>query len=127
MGRPNTNASVLKELIKHLQTGVYSVEKLAELTGLRRLTIYEWFKIWHRKPDNIIYISHWTKGTVRGHCTAHYSLGFRGEDVPRPARQSKAVKNKKLRERLKRFREREKEAKLNARKVTDEGNRNLSC
>lgn len=106
MAKINSNALAIKHLLIHLATGSHSVFKLSELTGLRRLTIYDWFKLWRKKPNNIIYVSHWSKGVNRGHCTAHYSLGYKMDDEPRPPRQDKITKNKKLRERNKAYKER---------------------
>lgn len=72
-----------KHLIEALCRGSYSAQELSEITGVRRLTIDYYLRLWHRKP-NIVYISRYKKTGPRGHVTACWSFGYMQEDTERP-------------------------------------------
>lgn len=51
------------------------------------------------KPKNLVYIAGWRRSESSGPPTPLYAYGYCQEDVPRPPRQSRAVKNQRARER----------------------------
>lgn len=98
MAKVNLQILCTKKLLEALTTGVHSSQELSEICGFRRLTVDEYLREWHKSP-NLVHIAAWKKAGPRGHVTALWSFGLYGEDAPRPTPQSKAEKNRRLRQR----------------------------
>lgn len=110
--RAKVNLNILgwRELLLQLQNGAYSSQQLADSTGLRRLTVDEYLRELHKYP-NLVYKAVQKKNGPRGHVTAYWSWGYCMEDAPRPPKQSRSEKNKRLRERNALMRAKRKESK----------------
>lgn len=91
--RVNTFLLPVKKMLALLCKYRYSAAQIAELTGVRRLTIDGYLRNLHRKPENLVYISDWKRTETVGPPTALWSFGYCMEDAPRPAPQTKKEKN----------------------------------
>jgi hypothetical protein len=96
--RPNASMMAIRQLLKLLCSREYSRAQLAELTGLRYVTICQYLKILHRRPGNLVYISKYTRPMTVGPYTEYYSFGYCVDDIPRPTALTKAVRNRRARD-----------------------------
>lgn len=59
-------------------------QEIIKLTGLCNSTVSRWLGVLHATPNNLVYISGWTRKGTRGNYTARWSTGFCMQDVPKP-------------------------------------------
>jgi hypothetical protein len=71
--------------------------QIREATGLSQTTVNRWLAVLHQAPNNLIYISKYTRSATVGPYTEWYSFGFCQQDVPRPRPLTKAERNRKAR------------------------------
>ena len=71
--------------------------QIKEATGLSQTTINRWLAVLHQAPNNLIYISRYSRSVTAGPYTEWYSFGFCQQDVPRPRPLTKVERNKKAR------------------------------
>lgn len=93
--RFNSNAHSWALLVRNLMEGPCTVTELQEVTGLRRMTLYEWLANLH--AANAARISAWELDRNNRPTVAVWVLE-EGPHAKRPPKQPRTIKNMKLRE-----------------------------
>jgi len=86
-----------KHMIALMCTREVSRAQIREATGLSQTTVNRWLAVLHQAPNNLIYISKYTRSVASGPYTEWYSFGFCQQDIPRPKPLTKVERNRKAR------------------------------
>lgn len=99
-GRPtkiSIEAIAWKHMIALMCAREVNRAQIREATGLSQTTVNRWLAVLHQAPNNLIYISKYTRSATVGPYTEWYSFGFCQQDVPRPRPLTKVERNRKAR------------------------------
>ena len=90
----------VKNFLIALEKRSHTARELADITGLRRLTIYQYLKVFNKGPLNIVFIEGYRKlPGKKGKPEALWRYGFCRENALMPPKQSQKIKNEKAKTR----------------------------
>jgi hypothetical protein len=88
-----------KQMIALMCTREVTRAHIREHTGLSQTTVNRWLAVLRIRPNNLIYISKYTRSATVGPYTEWYRFGFCEADVPRPVPLTKSERMARIRRR----------------------------